>query len=347
MPVLIMFRIILCCLLIIFSFSAVADKPSSNIKELQKQMVSIAKRLRVGESELARLANKQAKLDARTTDARTKIDENREEIDTLLQSLIRLSRTPPEAVIAMPGELRQTLQAAQLMTNLTEQMQTKTRSLTSLLKKLKSDELALAETRSSLQQQNSRLIASQKALAKKLEKRKTEYRKNNKDFAKQIKQASRIKKSSHNVKQLVKKLEKKRKRKTAINGLVFTKSKGRLDLPVAGRITKYFGQKDGVDQTSRGYHLASATGATVVSPASGEVMFTGPFLDYGNIVILRFDRGYHLLLSGLYSIDCSVGQKVISGEPIGRLKAGKNSKADLYMELRKNGKAIDPSPWFS
>lgn len=340
-------RFILLLLIAFFAFPIQADELST----LQDESIKLAKKLRSGEERLAKLAYRQSKLDARITDARTKIDENRDEIDALMHSLIRLSRTPPEAVVAMPGELRKTLQAAQLMTQLTGQLQSKTTNLSKTLKRLKSDELNLAETRASVQQQQSRLVASQKALDKKLAEQKAAYRNRNKQtFAKKAKQATKAKKTSRNVKQLVTKLEPKtevKEKKTAvIKSLPFTKRRGQLTLPVAGKIVKRFGQKEGVDQTSHGYRLASASGSTVVSPASGEVMFTGPFLEYGNIVIVRFDGGYHLLLAGLENINISVGQKLRTGQPVGRLKGSNNAKADLYMELRKNGKPVDPSPWF-
>lgn len=334
-------------IIIALVFSLPSYVKADELAELQEESIKLANKLRGGEEHLAKLAFKQAKLDARITDARIEIEENRDEIDALLHSLIRLSRTPPEAVVAMPGELRHTLQAAQLMTSLTEQLQAKTTTLAKTLKRLKADELNLAETRASLQQQQSRLLASQKALEEKLTRQKIAYRnRNKKSFDKQVKEASQIKKSSRDVKQLVTKLETKQAEPVKNKGVPFSKQLGRLKLPVAGRILKRFGQKEGVDQTSHGYRLASTAGSTVTSPASGEVMFTGPFLDYGNIVIIRFDNGYHLLLAGLEKINISVGQKLRTGQPVGRLKASNNAKADLYMELRKNGKAIDPSPWF-
>lgn len=348
-----MLRIFLLFVLLLASPLMAQAQTKAEIDGLQKKLVALAGQLRSGEEKLAKLADKQAKLDARITDAHTQIDESREEIDGLLQSLIRLSRTPPEAVIAMPGDLRHTLQAAQLMTSLTERLQTKTAQLSHTLKVLKASELELAETRASLQQQQQKLVASQKALAEKLEQRKTAYQLNNKAYEKRVKEVTNIRKSSRDVKQLVSKLDTKSEPKwpksktsAARETAAFGKRTGHLHLPVAGYIKTRYGQKEGPDQTSHGYHIASAAGATVVSPSSGEVMFTGPFLDYGNIVILRYDSGYHLLLAGLERIDCSVGQRIITGEPVGRLKAGQSSKADLYMELRKNGKPVDPSPWF-
>ncbi len=348
----------LCIALLLTLFGLAPIASAQTVTQLQEQLVELASKLRIGEQKLAAMSVKQAQLDARITDARTKMDESRDEIDALLQSLIRLSRVPPEAIVAMPGELRHTLQAAQLMTQLTNQLQVKTGKLTASLKQFKKDELNLAELRVNLQQQQAKLKASQKALNEQIAKRNEEYKQTTVNLAKQIQQASEAKRQSANVKQLEAKLEKIQppqnlnikpkpvRNKNNYSSKQFTVSKGRLQLPAAGYITKRFGQKDGIDQTLHGHRLTSTAGSTVISPADGEVMFTGPFLDYGNIVIIRYDQGYNLLLAGLESINCTVGQKVISGEPVGRLSASNKTKADLYIELRKNGKPIDPSGWF-
>jgi septal ring factor EnvC (AmiA/AmiB activator) len=39
----------------------------------------------------------------------------------------------------------------------------------------------------------------------------------------------------------------------------------------------------------------------------------------------------------------SVGQTVLAGEPVGQMG---DKKADLYVEIRQNGQAMDPEPWF-
>ena len=44
------------------------------------------------------------------------------------------------------------------------------------------------------------------------------------------------------------------------------------------------------------------------------------------------------------TLDTSVGQEVLAGEPIGQM--GQN-KSDLYMEIRANGQPVDPAPWLS
>ena len=84
--------------------------------------------------------------------------------------------------------------------------------------------------------------------------------------------------------------------------------------------------------------------AQVISPFDGTVLFAGEFKGYGNLIIIEHGDGYHSLLSGLDNIDCTVGQNVLTGEPVGRMS---NSQSDkLYLEFRKNGQPVNPETWF-
>lgn len=120
-------------------------------------------------------------------------------------------------------------------------------------------------------------------------------------------------------------------------------AKGSMRLPVAGRIAGRYGQKRNANDTLKGIQIASRENAQVTAPASGEVLFTGPFMDYGKVVIIRHNARYHTLLAGLSNINCRVGQNIRSGEPIGTM--GSSGKKQLYVELRSNGTPVDPVPW--
>jgi murein hydrolase activator len=126
----------------------------------------------------------------------------------------------------------------------------------------------------------------------------------------------------------------------------FAASKGALPLPAQGTITGTFGQARGNNDRLKGMEIKTIKGAIVTTPYEGEVLFTGPFLEYGNMAIIRHSQDYHTLVAGLSRIDVSVGQFLLDGEPIGAMGEG-NDQRNLYLELRKSSQAINPQPWFA
>jgi septal ring factor EnvC (AmiA/AmiB activator) len=62
-------------------------------------------------------------------------------------------------------------------------------------------------------------------------------------------------------------------------------------------------------------------------------------------LIIDHGEGYHSLLAGLGRIDAAVGQKLLAGEPIGIMPRTAKGTLRLYMELRRDGRPIDPLPW--
>jgi murein hydrolase activator len=121
----------------------------------------------------------------------------------------------------------------------------------------------------------------------------------------------------------------------------------RRGLPVAGRIAVTFGGKDYNGQKSRGISIRTRPNATVIAPRSGKVVFAGPFRGLGNLLIIEYGRQYHLLLGKLARIDVPVGEKVLAGEPVGIIPSTELTDTILYLELRRNGRPINPLPWLA
>ncbi|MBL4908194.1 MAG: peptidoglycan DD-metalloendopeptidase family protein [Sneathiella sp.] len=126
----------------------------------------------------------------------------------------------------------------------------------------------------------------------------------------------------------------------------FSKAKGTLALPVGGRIISQYnasreiGKRNGIVIETRG-------NAAVVSPYDGQIAFAGPFRQYGLLLIIDHGEGYHTLLAGMGSIEGSVGQLLLAGEPVGQMKSSTSVKPTLYMELRVKGSTINPTPWLA
>ncbi|MCZ8277677.1 MAG: peptidoglycan DD-metalloendopeptidase family protein [Acetobacteraceae bacterium] len=114
--------------------------------------------------------------------------------------------------------------------------------------------------------------------------------------------------------------------------------------PVHGRISIAFGQR-GEAGPARGVTFATAGGARVVSPCTGRAVFAGPFRRFGQIIILECGPGLHLVLAGFEALDTEAGAALLAGEALGRLNAGPDGRGALYLELRRDGQVVDPSPW--
>jgi septal ring factor EnvC (AmiA/AmiB activator) len=137
----------------------------------------------------------------------------------------------------------------------------------------------------------------------------------------------------------------------------FAEARGLLPRPVGGETTLDFGAPDGYGGTTRGISITTRQNATVVSPADGWVAFAGPFRSYGRLLIINAGGGYYVLLAGMDQIKVDVGQFVLAGEPVAAMgeaplmsligAAIEKNNPVLYVEFRKDGGSIDPSPWWA
>lgn len=135
--------------------------------------------------------------------------------------------------------------------------------------------------------------------------------------------------------------------------LSFAGAKGNLPLPARGSINQRFNQMLSTGQRSRGIMVDTRPGATVIAPHDGRIVFAGPFRSYGQLLIIAHGEGYHTLLAGMENINGIVGQWILKGEPVGQMSEtqntgnsnGSNSRQKLYVELRQEGKPINPLPW--
>nr|ATZ76314.1 septal ring factor EnvC [uncultured Alphaproteobacteria bacterium] len=114
-----------------------------------------------------------------------------------------------------------------------------------------------------------------------------------------------------------------------------------LTPPVAGRLLHPFGAPTDAGP-AEGASFQPLPGARVVAPCGGVVAFAAPFRSYGQLLILDCGGGYHVVLAGLGRLDVGVGGRLAAGEPVGIMPGG---SASLYVELRHDGRAIDPAPW--
>jgi murein hydrolase activator len=133
--------------------------------------------------------------------------------------------------------------------------------------------------------------------------------------------------------------------------IAFQNAKAQLPLPAHGKRVISYGEKTQYGTTSRGIVIETRPSAQVISPCDGWVLYAAEFRTYGQILIINAGNGYYVLLAGLSHINVQVGQFVLAAEPVGTMPASPSSAAKdtapvLYVEFRKEGRPIDPDPWW-
>ncbi len=137
----------------------------------------------------------------------------------------------------------------------------------------------------------------------------------------------------------------------------FGELKGLLPQPVNGSLVNGFNKRDTLGGMTKGISLATRPNAIVSAPSDGWVSYAGPFRTYGQLLILNVGGGYYILLAGMDRISVSLGQFVLAGEPVATMgdpqkdSSGQPSSdkrvPTLYIEFRKDGTPIDPTPWWA
>lgn len=150
--------------------------------------------------------------------------------------------------------------------------------------------------------------------------------------------------------------------KTSDNGriepaIAFSSAKGALPLPVQGIQLYAYGSPNSVGSINQNLAYATRPNARVRAPADSWVVYAGPFRSYGQLLILNGGEGYHVVLSGLSEINVQTGRFVLAGEPVGRMGATRiaaavplevgSNRPVLYVEFRKDGNVLDPTPWWA
>lgn len=150
---------------------------------------------------------------------------------------------------------------------------------------------------------------------------------------------------------------------TAVAGADFSSARGSLPLPVAGSLTTGYNQPDPAGLRRPGLLLATAPRALVSAPWPATVRYAGPFLDYGNVVVLEPENGILMILAGLGETFSRMGDVVVPGDPLGLMGgqsqgpqeilietsqgSGQVRPETLYIELRTGEGPVDPTGWFA
>jgi len=305
---------------------------------IRKRATELARAIQTNETALTRSERQLAALAGDVTEREARLTQRKAQSGQLMLAMLHARRIPTAALFAQPGNATTMLRTAAAMQGAEERLAADAAQLRQELTALRRSKEQLASTRTRAKEQAETLRTRQTMLDADLAKRSAADRQLRQDQQTALKEATRLAHESKSLQDLVNRVQAQPVTTGRFAG------RGRLSAPVAGEVEHRFGEHKNANETYRGMEFVARPGAVVVAPAAGEVAFTGPFMDYGPMVLLRHADGYMSLLAGLGSIDARIGQQVGAGEPVGRMGGG---NPRLYVELRERAKPIDPSGWFA
>jgi septal ring factor EnvC (AmiA/AmiB activator) len=348
---------------------------------LNAALIDTTAEVQDAERRIAEANDRLASLNANADALARSLENRRDVIADVLAALQRMGRDPPPAILVKPQDMAEAIRAAMALSSTVGELESETAALKKDLDELASLRASIAKERDAQAQRSASLALEKTRLAALIDARQQSLSDAAQALGAQRERAAQLGEQASNLKDLIAKLESEigaeksadqfaaadiaAKATAARNAdparlkpaIAFADAKGQVPLPVAGVILKNFGAPDSFGGAEQGVSIATPARATVASPVDGSVTYSGPYRSYGQLLIINAGGGYTVILAGMDRIDVSVGQFVLAGEPVAAMGDGSARTAAaaaigatqpvLYIQLRKDGAAIDPGPWWA
>jgi len=127
----------------------------------------------------------------------------------------------------------------------------------------------------------------------------------------------------------------------------FARLRGKLAWPVAGKLVASYGQVRAGGVKWDGVLVAGAAGTPVRAVYHGRVVYADWLSGLGLLIIVDHGDGYLSLYGHNERLYKEVGERVTAGDTIATLgDSGGRPRPELYFEIRKGARPVDPRPWF-
>ncbi len=322
-------------------------KLSEEIRQTQKKMVEIANNVKQYERKLSGYDKQLSDLQWKEFLLNRKIEENNSELVKIIAVFENISQVPKGYLLISPARIDSVFQSSILLRSLVEELNRSTivyrQDLEDLIKT--KDEITVAKVSIHTLTKKVRgekdkiadLIKNKKSTQKKLT---TEQEKNKREIKRLVAESKTIEEFIKKAEKLRKEREKKAKQ-TKISSTMIRKASGVAPLPVSGNITTYFGEHTKKGITSKGIYIKPRSNSQVISPSDSDVVFSGSFYGFKNLLILHSSDDYYIILGGMKEIFAEEGQNLLTGEPIGEM-----GDSELYIEIRDKETPINPLKYF-
>ena len=127
----------------------------------------------------------------------------------------------------------------------------------------------------------------------------------------------------------------------------FVSFRGKLSLPVKGKVTNKFGGKRPDSPVLwKGLFVKASANQPVYAVAAGRVIYADWLRGFGNLLIIDHGTGYMSLYGNNETLYKQVGDELLGGDKVAAVgNSGGNENYGLYFELRHEGSPLDPAKW--
>lgn len=363
--------------------NALADRQQtvqSDIAKLRRELVAITAQVNTYEHEAQILKQTIDKMHHTYTQTKQEIYKNRQSLTELIAALQMVDSRYPPAIVGTARNHLEMIQAAQLMTGLSEALKNHADKLRHDLENLQQQKIAIETAQQKLQTSKTASQNQWQRLNVALDQKSTLEKTLSTQRQTQLQKAQKLASEARSLRELIRQFEREARRKKqeeqahalreaqAYQRTLsqrrlprphlkpdknqsstpsrtptgrFADSHGQLQAPVIGTVKKSFGANH------KGITIQAPPLAPVIAPYPMQVAFAEPFKNYNGLLILKTSEPYMIILTGLGDIFVQAGEWVDIGQPLGRMPIQTSGKAELYFELRQMGRPINPVPWLA
>ncbi|MBV8472511.1 MAG: peptidoglycan DD-metalloendopeptidase family protein [Hyphomicrobiales bacterium] len=348
---------------------------------LTAALIDTTAKVQDSERQIAAANERLASLSASADALAKSLDNRRGVIADVLGVLQRMGANPPPAILVRPQDMSEAIHAAMVLGSTVRELKSETEALRKDLDQLAALRVSIGKERDDLAAKSADLAIEKTRLTALIDARQQSLSTAEQALTAQKQRDADLAAQAATLKDLIARAEAAASAATSADqaaaadiaaraaaarsvdparlkpAVAFIDAKGLLPLPVAGAILKTFGATDLSGIPEKGVSMATPPGATVSSPVDGSVEFSGRYRSYGQLLIINAGGGYTVTLAGMDRINVTAGQFVLAGEPVAVMGDGSTRTAAaaaigatqpvLYIELRKDGAAIDPGPWWA
>lgn len=301
------------------------------ITHLDTEIISLEKELKAAQKSLTELEINEAK-------ERQKLEEVLSHLSILAREIVRMERMPTDVMSFFSEEtLKETHQRQGIITQSRE-------SLAQAIKKQKAQIYTLQDLRLQKEKTSTDILHKQKTLSQHRQKLQKLFDKqvgwlksDDAEKASLLKSARSKAAKAKNLEELAGLVDQTESTHAAITPRYAKK------LPVNGHVTHYYGDKNSVGVKAQGMTIETTVSEPVKALSDGRIIYSDRFREYKHIIILEHPDGIHSVYSGLEKSTLNVGDYVRAMHSLGNMPH--EQSPELYLELRKNGRTLDPIRW--